>query len=419
MEAAMAIDTQAVFSLLIAALGGAAIGMERQWSGHASGPSAHFAGVRTFTLLGLLAGLAGLFWRNGLPAPAAILLSGAVALIVIGYFAASRLDVDGTTEMAALIALAAGVLAGLDNTRVASALFAGTVLLLVEKTRLHSLVARIPGTGLNAGARFAVMALVVLPLLPEGPYGPWGGIRPRQLWMLVLFFSSLSFTGYVARTVAGPGRGYVWTGLVGGLISSTNVTWTFSKLSRGQAGVAAPLAIGTIAACTVMYFRVFLALLILESRMAFDLLPFLAPSAAIGVALTAWGLTRKGLTSDEVEPGENPLQLTSALQMAVLFQAVLYAVQGARAWGGGAGLVTSGAVLGLTDVDALTVSMANAYADPAAGLALLAGVTANGILKTAVATTIGRGPYRRWAGAGLALLAIASAAGLVWRDTGR
>ena len=35
------------------------------------------------------------------------------------------------------------------------------------------------------------MALVVLPLLPSGPYGPWGGIRPRELWALVLFFSGL------------------------------------------------------------------------------------------------------------------------------------------------------------------------------------------------------------------------------------
>lgn len=415
----MPLDTQAVWDLLIAALGGAAIGMERQWSGHASGPAKHFGGVRTFTLLGALAGLAGLLWANGFAPVGGILIAGAVGLILIGYLAASRVDVDGTTEVAALLVLAAGMLAGLGNGRVASALFAGTALLLVEKSRLHSLVEKIPGSGLSAGARFAVMALVVLPLLPEGPYGPLGGVRPRELWILVLFFSFLSFLGYIARGLAGPGRGYVLTGLIGGVISSTNVTWTFSRLSRREPELGGPLALGVVAACTVMYFRVFAALAVLQWPMALELLPALAVPAAAGVALVVFGLWRNPVATDGDGHAVNPLELGAALQMALLFQGVLYAVNAARTWGGGAGLVASGAVLGLTDVDALILSMARLTGEPLAGLALLAGVVSNGVLKTAVAVGVGAGRFRRWAGVGLALLAIASAAGLLWRDTGR
>jgi uncharacterized membrane protein (DUF4010 family) len=415
----MSFDTQAVWDLLIAALGGAAIGMERQWSGHASGPAKHFGGVRTFTLLGMLAGLAGLLWANGFAPVGGILIAGAVGLILIGYVAASRVDVDGTTEMAALLVLAAGMLAGLGNGRVASALFAGTALLLVEKSRLHSLVEKIPGTGFSAGARFAVMALVVLPLLPEGPYGPWGGVRPRELWMLVLFFSFLSFVGYIARGLAGPDRGYIWTGFLGGLISSTNVTWTFSRLSGRERHLAAPLALGVVAACTVMYARVFTALLVLERRMAMDLWPFLALPGAIGAGMVAYGLWRNRGAGYGGEGARNPLEVGAALQMAALFQGVMFAVYWAREWGGGAGMVASGAVLGLTDVDALTVSMARAYSDPAARMALLAGVTANSVLKMGVAVTMGAGRFRRLAGIGLGLLALASAVGLLWRDTGR
>ena len=77
----MPLDAQSLWLLLIASLGGAAIGMERQWSGHATGPAAHFAGIRTFTLLGLLAGLAGLFWAAGLETAATALLAGAVGII--------------------------------------------------------------------------------------------------------------------------------------------------------------------------------------------------------------------------------------------------------------------------------------------------------------------------------------------------
>ena len=169
-----------VMGLLIAALGGTAVGIERQWSGHAEGPRARFAGVRTFTMIGGLGGLSGVLWTLGLTGPAVVVLSGTAALTVAAYVTASRHDVDGTTESAALVVSTAGLLAGLGSYRLASGIIAMTCLLLVEKSRLHSLVARIDDVALRAGVRFGVMALVVLPLLPAGPYGPFGGIRPRD-----------------------------------------------------------------------------------------------------------------------------------------------------------------------------------------------------------------------------------------------
>ena len=95
---------------------------------------------------------------------------------------------DATTEVAALVVLAAGLLAGTGAFQLASAIIALETLLLVEKGRLHRLVQRIDDVELRAGVRFAVMACVILPLLPEGPYGPLGGVRPRELWALVLSF---------------------------------------------------------------------------------------------------------------------------------------------------------------------------------------------------------------------------------------
>jgi len=65
------------------------------------------------------------------------------------------------------------------------------------------------------------MAIVILPLLPEGPFGPWGGVRPRDLWLLVLFFTGLSFTGYLARRMLGTAHGYPLAGLFAGLIMRT------------------------------------------------------------------------------------------------------------------------------------------------------------------------------------------------------
>lgn len=170
-----------ILGLLIAALGGTAVGLERQWSGHAEGPRARFAGIRTFTMLGAISGLCGWLWKTGLTTPAAILFAGAVTITAAAYVSASRQDVDATTEVAALVVLTAGLLAGIGAFRLASAIIALETLLLVEKSRLHALVQRVDDVELRAGVRFAVMACVVLPLLPEGPYGPLGGIRAREL----------------------------------------------------------------------------------------------------------------------------------------------------------------------------------------------------------------------------------------------
>lgn len=147
-----------ILGILIAALAGTVVGVERQWSGHAVGPGARFAGIRTFTMLGSVAGLCGWLWTNGLTAPAAILFAGAVGIIVAAYVAASRHEVDATTEVAALVVMTAGVVAGTGTFRLASGIIALETLLLVEKSRLHALVQRIDDLELRAGARFAVMA---------------------------------------------------------------------------------------------------------------------------------------------------------------------------------------------------------------------------------------------------------------------
>src|SRR5688572_3512686 len=123
----------ALAGLAVAILGGAAVGVERQRSGHATGPDARLGGIRTFTLLGTLAGIAGKLFGAGNALPAGLLLAGALALTVAGYVRASKKDIEATTEVAALVVLGAGVLSGLGHMQLAAALITLTVLLLAEK----------------------------------------------------------------------------------------------------------------------------------------------------------------------------------------------------------------------------------------------------------------------------------------------
>ena len=405
-----------VWRILVAALCGAAIGVERQWSGHAVGPLARIGGTRTFTLLGALAGIAGWLWTLGFGPFGVTLLAGGAALVIVAYAAASRHDVDGTTEVAALVTLAAGSLAGLGHLGLASGITAVMSLLLVEKARLHASVARLDDAGIKAGIRFAVMALVVLPLLPQGPYGPFGGVRPRELWMLVLFFSGLSFLGFIARRVVGPKHGYPLAGLLGGLVSSTNVTFAFARESRERPKAAEPLAYGVMAASTILIVRILLATSILNAHLMTTLLPYLAPAFLVGACLTAWGWRRLRAPMESIPEPDNPLALKSALQMAVLFQGVLFLVHVAQETWGDLGLVVSGALLGLTDMDALTISMARSASEPSAVLAaaqaISIGVVSNSVLKSAVSVVIGRGAVRTLAAMGLIAMGLAIAASL-------
>ena len=304
-----------------------------------------------------MAGVAGWFWTFGFQAVAIVLLVGATALVVAAYVGASRRDVDGTTEVAALVVLSAGVLAGTGYLVLASAIVAITTLLLVEKSWLHSMIARINDAGLRAGVRFAVMAVVILPLLPDGPYGPLGGIRPRQLWLFVLLFSGLSFIGYVARRFVGSDRGFPVLGLLGGFVSSTAVAFAFARISYRERESSFPLSVGVVAACTIMNLRVLAATAILRPALALALIPYLAAPFLVGTIIVLIGIRRRE-AKGSVQPATNPLQFMSALQMAVLFQVVLFAVHAARSHWGTTGLLVSGAVLGFTDVDVLTISMA-------------------------------------------------------------
>jgi uncharacterized membrane protein (DUF4010 family) len=407
--------------VLIATLGGAAIGVERERSGHAARTTVHFAGVRTFTLLGGYAGLCGWLWAAGLPVIAAVLAAGSVALVVVAYAATSRHEIGGTTEMAALVTIAAGVLAGIGHLELASAAVAITTLLLIEKSRVHSVVDRMDDVAVRAGIRFAVMAIVVMPLLPQGPYGPLGGIRPRELWIFVLFFSGISFAGYVARMFIGARHGYLVAGLLGGIVSSTSVTLSFARASRTEdTAFGRPLAFGVIGACTVLFVRVMTAVGVLYAPLAMALVPLLAAPFLVGVVAILLGLRRVPQAHPDINAPKNPLQFGAALQMALLFQVVLLLVEGVRAIWGDVGLVVSGAILGLADVDALMISMARtAQVSGAVGapaLSVAVGILSNTLLKLTLSMAVARAPFRLVAGAGLALMAAASlAAILVYR----
>lgn len=411
---------EAGLRLAVAGLAGLAVGIEREWSGHATGPDARFAGVRTFLLLGLIGGLAGWTIDIGMAQVGAPLLAGAAALVVAAYVLAARHPgaSDATTEVAGLAVLLLGAVAGLGHLALVSGVAAVIVLALREKAAIRRFITLIGEPELRAAFHFAVLALVILPLLPAGPYGPLGGVRPRTLWTVVLLISGLNYVGYLARRVVGETRGYGIAGALGGLVSSTAVTLAFAQRSRTEPQHGAALGLGVLAACTVLIPRVFAISWALNPELGRAIAPGLVPPLLLGVALVAVLRRRRPAEAEETEapPVENPLQLWAAIRMAAVFQLVLFGLEFATSRFGASGLLGTSALLGLTDVDALTFSMSRLAGTTVlaqvAAQAVLIGVTANTLVKLTMATAIGAPSFRRAAGLGLAGLTVAMGLGL-------
>jgi uncharacterized membrane protein (DUF4010 family) len=402
----------------LAGVTGLAVGIEREWSGHASGPRARFGGVRTFLMLGLTGGIGGWLAAGGWIAIGAALVGSAALLAVLAYYVAAQQtgDRDGTTETAALLVLATGSLCGLGYGSIGSGIAAVAVLALAEKSRIQRLIRRIGEPELRAALRFAVLAVVVLPLLPPGPFGPYDAIRPRELWTIVLIFSGLNFLGYLARRAVGPERGYGIAGLLGGLVSSTAVTLSFSRESRSSPLYSSSLALGVVGACTVVIPRVLVITLVLSPAVAGHLTGYLAAPTLIGGGFVAYALARSRPGAGRSgAPDSSPLRLLSAIKMVFAFQVVLLTVPLVQHLWGEAGVLGSAAVLGLTDMDALTYSMARlgvAETVPLAARAIAVGILSNTALKLLLVLGLGSPGFRRTAAPGLVALATGLVVGL-------
>lgn len=424
MDTALALNLTAARDLGAAVLAGLAVGIEREWSGHAAGPEARFAGARTFLLLGLVGGMAGWLSGGGLLLAGAVLLAGAAALVVAAYVMAARRGeshIDGTTEVAALTVLALGAAAGLGFPLLTSAAASVMVLALVEKTRIHALVARIGAREMSAALQFSVLALVILPLLPAGPYGPYDSIRPRALWAVVLLLSGISFAGYIARRAVGATRGYGITGMLGGIVSSTAVTLSFGRKSRDEPALASALALGVVGAGTIVVPRVLVVSAAINPAVSLAAAPYLLPALVVGAGIIAFAITRprggegRGgkQSSEHAGAGEpqNPLGLSAAIKMALGFQVALLAVPFVQKLWGSAGVLSSAVFVGLVDMDALAVSMARLGTDPAsaalAARAIAVGAVASVLFKLAVILVVGSRALRLRAGLGLVALAAA------------
>lgn len=419
-------------SLALAAASGLLIGLEREHSAATESPDDDqrpFGGVRTFTLLALGGAVAGLMTAELGPWILIALLVGTYAMLTISYRAdLTQGDRGITTEVAAVTTVLLGALATADVIRppdhrliVVISLAVFITALLSFKPKLHALARRVSRSDLVATLQFIVAAAIVLPLAPNVDFGPLDAFNPYKTVLMVVLIAGISFVGYVAVRVMGARRGMVLTGLLGGLVSSTAITLSMAGRARSEPAVRGGCLLAVVLASTIMYARVLLEVGVVNMALLDDVL--IPMSAMLAVGLLATGLIWRAARKEEPASGEipltNPFQLTTAIAFGLMFAAVLFVSKLATTYAGDLGVYAAGVLAGLTDVDAITLSMADlagtsVVSEPVAATTILLATASNVLTKGGMAVAVGGWQFGARVLAAFVAMLLAGAGGIAW-----
>jgi uncharacterized membrane protein (DUF4010 family) len=380
---------------------GMLIGLERERAKGQEGG----AGVRTFALIALAGAIAGHLQLDlGLDWIALAIFAAVGALLVTSYVLTARQGDTGiTTEVSALLAFLLGLLCAHGQLQMAGGVAVAMALMLALRDWLHGLARRIDTADVEATLKFAIVTLIVLPLVPDRNFGPapLDVLNPYRIWLMVVLISGLNFASYLLIKILGTEHGIGLAGLLGGLASSTAVTLGFSQRSRQPGADARALALGILLAWTVMFFRVLAIAALISGPLGARLALPMAALCLVSLGASYWLWRRQPAKErGEVKSGENPFELGEAIKFGLLFGIVVFLAKAAEVYLGEAGLYLAAAIAGLSDVDAITLAMADLARDAAESLgiaarAIVIAVLANTLVKSALAAGLGSAELRR------------------------
>ncbi|HET7747387.1 MAG TPA: MgtC/SapB family protein [Vicinamibacteria bacterium] len=389
--------TEVLQNLAIALGLGLIVGLQRESA------ESQIAGVRTVPLVTLLGSMCALLvpttggWivAAGLVAVAAATAMGNAARLRGG-------DVDPgiTTEVALLLMYGLGAYTMLGG-RVVAVVVAGTVAVLLHfKAELHGAVGRLDRPDLRAIMQLVLLALVVLPVLPDTDIGPFAVFNPREMWLMVVLIAGLGLAGYIALKFLGENAGIIAGGLLGGLISSTATTVSWARRTRGREDLSRAAALVILLASTVVYGRVLVEIAaVARPFLSVAAPPILALAAVTALVAAAFWVLSRGRGRAGVE-GQQPADLKTAFTFAVMYVVVLFAVAYAKDRAGAQGLYLVSVLSGLTDVDAITLSVArlagSGQIEAGQGWRLIVvALLSNLVFKGAMAAVLGDARLRR------------------------
>lgn len=352
----------------LAALGiGLLIGMEREYGQRPreNGVAKHIeaAGIRTYALVALCGNL--LTWL-----PEAIRVWGislglgfTAAIAIASYRRTSygpHGDVGITSEIVLVLTFILGVLTGSGYLMPATIMGVVVFSLLQLKKVLHRFSHSLSKSDLRQFMQFLIVTVVILPILPDRAFGPYHAFNPHHIWLMVVLVSAIGFCAYTLIKIFGQRLGLGLTGVLGGLASSTAVTFAMSRLSRTNPSLSRLSAFAIVVACSTMFPRVLALSFILNPQVSAQLLwPTLIIVSYMAIIAVVLWRTEKAAECEHsgYDPRINPMSLPVALGFGTFYAFVLLLVHIAKSEFGASGVLTVAGFSGFTDVDAITLSL--------------------------------------------------------------
>ncbi|MCS0305392.1 DUF4010 domain-containing protein [Vibrio diabolicus] len=385
-----------IWNLLIALLLGAIVGTQRGWVMRNSVEGSRVAGIRTFSLVGLLGGLVGILANIYTPLLIGFALIALVILTCIAFVIQQKKsgDVSITGVVSIMVVFVLGNLAVSGEAVLAAAAAVITAVVLDNKRELHQALQKLQEYELDAALRLLLISIVMLPLLPNQSYGPWNALNPYEIWWMVVLIASISFVGYFAIKIGGAKRGILFTSVFAGLSSSTALTLQFSHLSREQASISPLLASGILLSCGTMFPRLLIVLSVINPQLVKLLWPIVM-AMMVALYIPAWWIWRRSEV-EQIEQSNkqtNPLALQSALFFGLVLAVIMLLAHALSNWFGNAGVLILSALSGITDVDAISLTLGRQSTQTlsvtTAALGILIAASVNTIVKMGMVIAIG------------------------------
>ena len=384
---------------LVAALAvGLLIGLERGWNDRELPEGGRVAGLRTFALTGLLGGVLGHLQPIFGPWPLLGSLLGLSLLLTMSYGYEIKLsgNLSATTAIAMLLTLALGAFASHGNIELALAAAVIVAVLLNLKPTLHSWLKLIEHRELSASLQLLVLTVVVLPYLPNMGLGPYSALNPYVLWWAVILIAGLSLTGHFAMRLTGSQRGILWTGILGGMASSTATTLALARYAGQQPSMVSGAVSGIIASSGVMFFRMAILISFINAQLLsiFGIALTVAGSLMLCIAIWRWRRETNHAEDRNAVAAMPPFGLETAFGFSVFLALMAVLVPAAKQWLGSSGIYMLSTVSGLADVDAILISLARLHRNEdlsiaTTSIALGLATLANMFTKIAIAWTTG------------------------------
>ena len=389
---------QFLINLIVSASFGALIGLERQWETQLSHPEQQApAGLRTFTIVAVLGAICAQMSKTEQPH---VFIAGLIALcawfgILLYKYQADKGGAGLTTAATGMLTYLIGGMVVAGEAKTALVLTVSALLILACKPKLRSMTKHFTAEDVRIALQFLAVTGAILPVVPNQNFGPYNSLNLRSIWLMVVIVSGIGFIGYAATRKLGQTKGIALTGLVGGLASSTATTLGMSRMSKVRPEISNDCALALLIACTIMIWRVAILILAISPSLVIACLPnFAIMSIPGGVFIISHLVKKQQEPAPTAAAYQNPLNLKVALQFGLLYAIVVVIVKVAAETFGKVGLLVASGIAGLTDLDAISLSLANLLSANQISIALatngiLVALVANTILKAIFAGTLG------------------------------